>query len=230
MKTSSEVIKARRDREKKYRVESIVNSAHKVFSEKGFLKSTMDEIALGAEVSKPTIYQYFKTKEDLFISFAIPIIDSIHQVLKKLIEQIDNDRILTFSHLIQELFGGYFKVYEKSPEMFKVLQIFQETKLLLELDPQIRKKILRKAKTNYLLMRQVLEKAMSKGIMEKYDPFPLADIIWGATVGIIQVEDIKNDYKKGHKFKKIAFKMVADIFATALDKRLNNLENRVINR
>jgi TetR/AcrR family transcriptional regulator len=216
---SSEVIKARREREKKYRIETIVNSAQKIFSEKGFLKATMDEIALGAEISKPTIYQYFKTKEDLFISFAIPIIDSIHEELTELINQVDTDRVSTFSQIIHKLFGSYFRVYEKSPEMFKVLQIFQETKLLLELDPQIRKKIIRKAKANYVLMRQVLEKAMQKNLMKECDPFPLADIIWGSTVGIIQVEDIKNDYKNDHRFKKVAFKMVADIFKNALETK-----------
>jgi len=62
------IIQERREREKNQRIQSIIESAKKLFFSKGYLKTTMDEIALGAEISKPTIYQYFKTKDDLFFS------------------------------------------------------------------------------------------------------------------------------------------------------------------
>lgn len=44
----------------------IFNAAIKLFSEKGYHKSTMDEIAKTAGVAKGTLYYHFKSKEDIF--------------------------------------------------------------------------------------------------------------------------------------------------------------------
>ncbi|MBW1778592.1 MAG: TetR/AcrR family transcriptional regulator [Deltaproteobacteria bacterium] len=53
--------------ERKHR---IVKTAEKIFAEKGFYSATISEIAKAAEVSDPTIYEYFSNKEQLL--FAVP--------------------------------------------------------------------------------------------------------------------------------------------------------------
>ncbi len=49
---------------------SILNSANKVFSEKGFFQTTISEIAKGAGIADSAVYRYFKGKEEIL--FAIP--------------------------------------------------------------------------------------------------------------------------------------------------------------
>ena len=49
----------------------ILASALKVFSETGYSAASMDAIALEAEVSKPTLYMYFGSKEQLFESIMV---------------------------------------------------------------------------------------------------------------------------------------------------------------
>ena len=44
----------------------ILESAHRVFSEKGYREATMDEIAEGVGLSKPALYRYYPSKEELF--------------------------------------------------------------------------------------------------------------------------------------------------------------------
>ncbi len=46
---------------------AIFNAAIDVFSERGFEKATMDEIAAKAKVAKGTIYYHFNSKEELFV-------------------------------------------------------------------------------------------------------------------------------------------------------------------
>lgn len=53
------------------RRESIIQAAIEVFSKKDFQIASISEIAQRAGVADGTIYQYFKSKEDLF--FSIPI-------------------------------------------------------------------------------------------------------------------------------------------------------------
>ena len=63
-------IAERKEREKQLRREEIVLAAEKVFFSKGFDPATMDDIAEEAELSKGTLYLYFKSKEDLHMAVA----------------------------------------------------------------------------------------------------------------------------------------------------------------
>jgi len=44
----------------------ILDAALTVFSQKGFVSASMDDIAAEAGLSKPTLYQYFPSKDELF--------------------------------------------------------------------------------------------------------------------------------------------------------------------
>jgi AcrR family transcriptional regulator len=63
-------IAERKEREKQQRREEIILAAESVFFSKGFDQSTMDDIAAAAELSKGTLYLYFKSKEDLHLAVA----------------------------------------------------------------------------------------------------------------------------------------------------------------
>ncbi|HEU4964898.1 MAG TPA: TetR/AcrR family transcriptional regulator [Bacilli bacterium] len=52
---------------RKNKTSLIFQAAIDVFSEKGFDKATMDDIAARANVAKGTIYYHFKSKEELFL-------------------------------------------------------------------------------------------------------------------------------------------------------------------
>jgi TetR/AcrR family fatty acid metabolism transcriptional regulator len=61
----------KRQYKKAARRESILQAAIEIFSKKGFRSATISEIAERAGVAEGSIYQYFKSKEDLF--FSIPV-------------------------------------------------------------------------------------------------------------------------------------------------------------
>jgi AcrR family transcriptional regulator len=52
------------------RREQILRAAEKIFAEKGFQETTVSDIAKGAGLSEPTLYEYFSSKEDIL--FTIP--------------------------------------------------------------------------------------------------------------------------------------------------------------
>lgn len=45
----------------------ILNASSRIFIDKGFAKTTVEEIAIEAKVGKGTIYEYFDSKENLFV-------------------------------------------------------------------------------------------------------------------------------------------------------------------
>jgi len=73
-------IAERKEREKQQRREEIIQAAEKVFFTKGFDKSTMDDIAESAELSKGTLYLYFKSKEDLHMAVARKAIGLLNSI------------------------------------------------------------------------------------------------------------------------------------------------------
>jgi AcrR family transcriptional regulator len=52
----------------KARQEEIIRAASKRFARHGFNKTTLEEIARDVRIGKPTIYHYFKSKDELFYS------------------------------------------------------------------------------------------------------------------------------------------------------------------
>ena len=64
--------------------ERIVQSAIECFSKNGFDKTRMDDIAQTADLSKGTVYLYFKSKEDLFYAICENNLKVIKEQLSKI--------------------------------------------------------------------------------------------------------------------------------------------------
>jgi TetR/AcrR family transcriptional regulator, repressor for uid operon len=64
--------------------ERIVQAGIECFSKYGFDKSRMDDIAQTADLSKGTVYLYFKSKEDLFYAICENNLKVIKEQLSKI--------------------------------------------------------------------------------------------------------------------------------------------------
>jgi AcrR family transcriptional regulator len=60
--------RSKREVVSEFRRAEILESACKVFAKKGFADSTMDEIADATGLAKGTLYLYFKSKQDVYLS------------------------------------------------------------------------------------------------------------------------------------------------------------------
>lgn len=76
----------------------ILKSARKEFLANGYEKTTMNAIAVGAGVAAGNIYDYFKSKEEIFNAVVYPIIDRIEKLLDILEKRImlRKERISSF--------------------------------------------------------------------------------------------------------------------------------------
>ena len=57
--------RSRNDDEKLQRRNSILKAARKIILSKGYEKTTMDDIARAAQLSRGLLYVYFKDKDDI---------------------------------------------------------------------------------------------------------------------------------------------------------------------
>jgi AcrR family transcriptional regulator len=84
-----EIIRERKRREKDQRIQGILKAAKEVFFSKGYMKSTMDEIAYAAQISKPTIYQYFRTKDELYSALMLPFLEEFGSQFERIKKKLD---------------------------------------------------------------------------------------------------------------------------------------------
>lgn len=80
--------------------EQIIESARMLFTTYGYKKVSMDEIAEEAQVTKKTIYSYFKDKDELFKYFVLEEIGE----MKKIIETNEQKQIPFFEQIHQTIY------------------------------------------------------------------------------------------------------------------------------
>ena len=71
----------------------IINSARELFTTFGFKKVSMDEIAKKANVTKRTVYSYYKDKQELFEYFILEELEEIKNKLDEKKEERFLDRV-----------------------------------------------------------------------------------------------------------------------------------------
>ena len=49
--------------------QQIIKTAQQLFIEKGFVETSMSDIAATVGINRPTLHYYFRTKDKMFISF-----------------------------------------------------------------------------------------------------------------------------------------------------------------
>lgn len=64
--------------------EAIINAARELFTKYGYKKVSMDEVASEANVTKKTIYSYFKDKDSMFKYFIDEELEKIKNSLEKI--------------------------------------------------------------------------------------------------------------------------------------------------
>lgn len=75
--------------------EQIINVARELFTTYGYKRVSMDEIAKKANVTKKTVYSYFKSKEELLKFF---INEEIYN-MKKIVEETENSNLPYFKNV-----------------------------------------------------------------------------------------------------------------------------------
>jgi len=213
-----EVIRQRKKREKDQRIQGILSAAKKVFFSKGYLKTTMDEIAFEAEVSKPTIYQYFRTKDELYSALMLPFLEEFGSQFEKIAMKLDAGRYANGRTLVKDFFRAFAKSYETSPDSLRVANsFFQQSDLINELNEDNRLSISSLGRHDFELARGLLDKAMAQGLIRKMSAYALSDIIWGLLLGITQVMDMKaTRHTKTEKYLKTTLSAAEKLLADAI--------------
>jgi len=120
----------------KQRQEEIVRAAAKRFSRHGFGKTTLDEIARDVRIGKPTIYHYFKSKDELYYSSINFQSSEFIEDIKAIFNNQDlpvGARLLEYFAFKETLNYRYKLLYELMLALFKDDHLEKEKEILQQL-------------------------------------------------------------------------------------------------
>jgi len=180
-------IQDRKERERKQRIELILESARKVITKKGYSSTTVEEIAAEAEVSTATIYLYFKSKDDLFMALAVKCLEFVEEEL----DRIESKNHKTFTEDIDALWKAFTRAFQKYKEGLVVIHIFQQFGILTSISSEQREIINSLGRDIYNKIRRIMGKHIRSGEIIDIDGKAIPDLIWGMFAAVAQVSDCK---------------------------------------
>ena len=190
-------IAERKRLEKAARRKLILDCASAVFHKKGFADATIEDIAERAEISKGTIYLYFRSKADLYFSITKPALENLSKKLKR----IAGNKSDPPEARIRKLMYAVYDFYIQDADAYRLITRYKADEYQ-NLFPKDRLEILsRMMRTNLGQMEIVIAEGIETGLLKNFDPYLCTVMFWSSFVGIIQFQESrlrpgKSDYRK----------------------------------
>lgn len=210
------VAEKRLQREKERRVEEILQAARTVMLLKNYSGATMDDIAAEAGITKPTIYQYFSTKDELFVNMIAPLIESLATKLESIRTSLQNGHYTSGKDIVHDVFNVYYITFEQDQEMFRLFNIFLQVGVAQEMNKNAAAIIKKWGGKSFREGNHIIELAIKEGLFKKVDVRHTTDFVWGAFWGIVQVEQNKWGKQGISSYLKPVLQHAESLLVTAL--------------
>jgi len=122
---------------KEKRREQIFESAINLTIQKGYVETSMEDIANAAGVSKGNVYYHFKSKQDLFLSLYHQLVDRYLERFSQIVKEASSA-----ADIIYKVFTSYNDMVELNPDLYKgvfefYMQGIREPELLSALNESL---------------------------------------------------------------------------------------------
>jgi AcrR family transcriptional regulator len=152
----------------------IAQKAKKLFEQKGYAATTMEEIHSETGYSKGSIYYHFKSKEDLFLY----ILEDSTEQWKKKWDEISSP-LTTATEKLYKLTEHY--VQDLQTPLIKTAIEFISSEVS---DPTVQDKLINWVKADHIVFRQILEEGMRNGEFKEAPLDDLTLIVYGMHNGL----------------------------------------------
>ncbi len=174
----SEPLKTRREREKQARYNTILDAAELVFSEKGYERTSMDDIARTASLSRALLYVYFKDKAAIQRGIMLRAGHSLFRRFEEARQTADNGLAQ-----IRAMGESYYRFYLEEPDYFSALT--KASTAMAEADESQAEEMLCSKSDLMELMVGAIELGLQDGTMNRdriTDPVQTALYLRGAWI------------------------------------------------
>ena len=172
-------IQERREREREARRTAVLDAARSLVRERGFNGTTTKQIAERSELSEATLFWYFRSKDEIFVSLLFEGIEFFTRGLEEIRGLDAGPR-----EKLSRYWDFFSEVRDTHPEYFQVFSYLANPQSTASVDDDVRAEIARRSGDNFRLFGQFLEETIGAGQTRL-----VADVLWGAFVGLIVLRD-----------------------------------------
>ena len=207
-------IQERKQRERERRRQQIIVAAKRVFSEKGFSKTTMEDIAREAELSPGTLYLYFKNKDDLYASLSLRIL----QYLNIRLEDVKKEKDTDSQKKVNAIKDALYDVYQFDPMILINMFHLQSSETLQNLSSPLLDNITELSRNSLNVLAEIFEDGSDRDELLDNNPNAVADIIWSLFTGVVLWEESKRMIDDEKNFLKQTLDVAFEIFARGITR------------
>jgi TetR/AcrR family transcriptional regulator len=182
-------IQERKGREKEARREEIIVAAEKVFFEKGPASATMDDIAQAAELSKGTLYLYYRTKEDIFVAVTYRGMEIMYHLFEH--------AVATHESSIKHIFNlaqAYQRFFAEHRNYFRMMYFFESPQFHENVSEEVKEQCLANDRKVWDLVTGLIERAQKEGMLHSdLNPMEVGIMLWSNSNGFLRLIDRQAD-------------------------------------
>ena len=180
-------IQERKQRERERRRQQIIVAAKRVFSEKGFSKTTMEDIAREAELSPGTLYLYFKNKDELYASLSLRIL----QYMNIRLEDVKKEKSSRPEQKIAAIKEALHDVYQFDPMILINMFHLQSSETLKNISSPLLENITELSRNSLQILADIFKNSSGQSTFLTRRPAAVADIVWSLFTGVVLWEESK---------------------------------------
>jgi AcrR family transcriptional regulator len=180
-------IQERKQRERERRRQQIIVAAKRVFSERGFSKTTMEDIAREAELSPGTLYLYFKNKDELYASLSLRILQYMNIRLEDVKKEKDSEPTQKVASIKEALFD----VYQFDPMILINMFHLQSGETLKNISSPLLDNISELSRNSLQILADIFAGSSDRNTVLTRQPTAAADIVWSLFTGVVLWEEGK---------------------------------------
>ncbi len=166
----------RKEREKEQRRNDIIEAAERLFFSKQFDDVSMDDIANEVELSRATLYLYFKNKESLYFAVLLRGIGIMTEMFKR-----STETETTGLGKISAIGSMFIKFSMEYPNYYRLIH-YATSQRFVETDNEYREDLNVAAMGQIRIMCESIKKGMEDGTIKKdLDPYETAIFLMDCT-------------------------------------------------
>lgn len=179
----------RRERERQARRQLILDAAKAVFAERGFLNATVEEIAAHSELAVGTLYRYFQSKEELYVSLLFEAME----IFQEGIEAAHSSGTAPDEQLYA-VWRYFYAFYREQPEYYRAFMFLHNEGLRNAISPDVLQEINQRAGVNFRLVAEIVQNGVAAGLYRPdLDVRGVVDVLWSLLMGLVQLIETRRN-------------------------------------
>lgn len=170
--------------------QTILAAAERVFCEKGFHTTTIEDLSKASNYSRRTIYTYFENKEDILYNIILKGLTSLHQELAQIITSEDDFITKYFS-----ICKAMMTYHQNYPYSFDSINTMQNKDINLKENPSTLMQIFEMGTEANQLLENFIEQGQQDGIIQQnLNPRQTVYILWANLSSLITLAHNKGPF------------------------------------